>query len=266
MKELLRLLAAVLTAASMSACSTASLSDMACGTSPLAPSTGQAQEGRTPQAAQRSADTSGPSDARRQQEAQKVVEQYTAVTDPNSKAYKIGPRDVLEVTVFKVPELSKIVQVSERGTIYYPLAGEIVAGGRTPHDIEMDLTKGLGAKYLQNPSVIVLVKEYNSQRITVEGNVNKPGVFPMTGEMTLLQAIAQAGGFTTNADKTVILFRMADGKRLAGKYDVPGIRAGDVEDPPLQPGDIVIVETSQMREGVDWVVKFLPLATLAPLF
>ena len=138
----------------------------------------------------------------------------------------IGPRDVLEVSVFKVPELSKVVQVSEAGTINYPLAGEVQAGGRTAREIEQDLTKLLGKKYLQNPEISVFVREYNSQRITVEGAVKKPGVYPIVGGMSLLQATATAGGFEDTAEQTVILIRQSGGKRSIGKFDVGQIRDG----------------------------------------
>ena len=84
----------------------------------------------------------------RDQEAavQKAALSVSSVSDPNSKAYKIGPRDVLEVTVFKVPDLSKVVQVSESGAFSFPLVGEVRAGGRTSREVEQDLTKLLGAK------------------------------------------------------------------------------------------------------------------------
>ena len=193
------------------------------------------------------------------------VAQFTSVADPGSKAYKIGPRDVLEISVFKVPDLSKTVQVSEAGTISYPLAGEIVAGNKTAREVELDLTRILGAKYLQNPAITVFVKENNSQRVTIEGNVVKPGVIPMAGGMTLLQALAQAGGLGPTAEKTAVVFRMVDGKRLPAKFDISDIRGGGAEDPQLQSGDVIIVPTSQMKESVEYVVKFLPLAGFAPL-
>lgn len=80
-----------------------------------------------------------------------------------------------------------------------------------------------------------------------------------------MQAIAQAGGLGATADKTVVVFRMVDNKRSALKYDVSDIRDGGVEDPQLQTGDVIIVPTSDMKTGVEYVVKFLPLATIAPM-
>ncbi len=195
----------------------------------------------------------------------KVALSVTAVSDPGSKAYKVGPLDVLEVTVFKVPELSRSVQVSEAGTINFPLIGEIQAGGKPAREIERELTKALGVKYLQNPQVTVFVKEYNSQRVTVEGAVKKPGVLPMAGGMSLLQAIAQSQGLEATAETNAVLFRTANGKRSVAKYDITAIRQGNADDPQLQAGDVIIVPTSDVKEGVNTVVKFLPLAMMIPL-
>jgi polysaccharide biosynthesis/export protein len=197
---------------------------------------------------------------------QKVAQTYTAMSDPKSKAYKIGPLDVLEITVFKVPDLSKSVQVSEAGTINYPLIGEVQAGGRSARELEQELTKRLGDKYLQNPQITVFVKEYNSQRVTVTGAVKKPGVLPMVGGMTLLQALAQSGGRETEvAESEVVVMRVSDGKQLAGRYDVLDIQEGRASDPQLQSGDVIVVPTSDMKQGFTTVLKVLPLATLAPL-
>ncbi len=99
------------------------------------------------------------------------------------------------MTVFKAPELSKTVQVSETGTINFPLIGELDAAGKSAREIEQEMTKKLGSKYLQNPQISVFVKDYFSQRITMEGAIKKPGVYPIAGGLVVLQAMAQAGGF-----------------------------------------------------------------------
>jgi polysaccharide export outer membrane protein len=203
----------------------------------------------------------------RDQEAavQKAALSLSSVSDPNSKAYKIGPRDVLEVTVFKVPDLSKVVQVSESGAFSFPLVGEVRAGGRTSREVEQDLTKLLGAKYLQNPQVGVFVKEYNSQRITVEGAVKKPGVYPIVGGMTLVQAIATAGGFEDKADETILLVRQTDGKSSGGRFDVANIRQGKERDVQLEPGDVIVAPTSNVKQGMEMLMRLAPLANIAPL-
>lgn len=194
-----------------------------------------------------------------------AAQTYTAMTDPKSKSYKIGPLDVLEVTVFKVPDLSKSVQVSEAGTINYPLIGEIMAGGKSARELEQELTIRLGSKYLQKPQITVFVKEYNSQRVTVTGAVKKPGVVPIAGGMTLVQAIAQSGGLDELAENSAVVFRVMDGKRAGGRYDLADIQAGRGDDPLLQSGDVVVVTTSDLKYGANTVLRAIPLATLAPL-
>jgi polysaccharide biosynthesis/export protein len=189
----------------------------------------------------------------------------SAVNSAGSAAYKIGPQDVLEVTVFKVGELSKTVQVSEVGTISFPLVGDVTAAGRTPREVEKDLTARLGSKYLQNPQVTIYVKEFNSQRVTLEGAVKKPGVFPIQGRLSLLQAVALAQGLESTSDNTVLVFREVDGKRTAGRFDISDIRSGSAEDPRLQAGDVVVAGTSAFKEGLGNILKMLPLASFAVL-
>ena len=195
----------------------------------------------------------------------KAARTYTAMADPRSKSYKVGPLDVLEISVFKVPNLSKSVQVSERGTINFPLVGEMEAGGKSARELEQELTSKLGSKYLQNPQITVFVKEYNSQRVTVTGAVRKPGVVPMAGGMTLVQAIAQSGGLDDTADTTVAVFRVTGGSRSGGRYDLSDIQGGQGEDPQLQSGDVIVVPASNLKMGFNSMVRLLPLAAVAPL-
>jgi polysaccharide export outer membrane protein len=189
----------------------------------------------------------------------------SAINATDSAAYKIGPQDVLEITVFKVTELSKTAQVSEAGTIGFPLVGDLMAAGRTPREVERDLAARLGAKYLQNPQVTVYVKEFNSQRVTIEGAVKKPGVFPLQGSMSLLQALAFAQGLEASSDSTVLVFRETNGKRSAARFDVGDIRSGSTEDPQLQAGDVVVAGTSAIKEGLGNILKLIPLASFAVL-
>lgn len=184
---------------------------------------------------------------------------------PGSTAYKIGPLDVLDISVFKVPELSKSVQVADTGTVNLPLVGEVVTAGRTAREIEQDLVQRLGNKYLRDPQVTVFVKEYNSQRITVEGAVKKPGVFPYKGRTTLLQSIAMAEGLDAVSDSNVIVFRTTNGKRAAARFDMVSIRSGKTIDPPLESGDVVVVETSTLREVFQNIIKAAPLAGIFAL-
>src|SRR5262245_29570354 len=149
-------------------------------------------------------------------------------------SYRIGALDVLDITVFQVPELTKSVQVGDNGMINLPLVGEVNVGGKTPNEVERELTAKLGAKYLQNPQVSVYVKEYNSQSVTVSGAVNKPGVYQIKGKTSLMQAIAMAGDLNPNSDSSILILRQRDGKRLAGRFDLSAIQNGQADDPTLQ--------------------------------
>lgn len=175
-------------------------------------------------------------------------------------AYKIGAQDVLEVSVFKVPELNKSVQVANTGTVNLPLVGEITAAGRTAQEVERELTQKLGAKYLQSPQVSVYVKEFNSQNVTIDGAIRKPGVFPYRSSVSLLQVITMAGGLDPNSDSTVVVFRTTNGERKAARFDVSEIQSGQANDPVIEPGDVIVAGTSAVKEAFNNVLKALPLA------
>lgn len=193
----------------------------------------------------------------------KAAAALTATATPGTSSYKIGPQDLLEISVFQVSELQRTVQVSDTGTINLPLVGEIPAGGLTAQQVEQDLTRKLGAKFLQSPQVTVLVKEYNSQRVTVDGAVAKPGVYPIRGSSSLMQVVTMAGGLTATSDMSnVVVFRQKNGKRSAAAFDFDAIRAGTAEDPALQAGDVVVANSSKMKEAFETVLKALPLTRL----
>ena len=160
------------------------------------------------------------------------------------------------MSVFKVAELSKTIQVSDGGSINLPLLGEVPVAGSTARDVEQDLTKKLGAKYLQNPQVTVYIKEYNSQRVTVDGAVNKPGVFPLTGKTTLIQALSLAGGLNDMASpRNIFVLRTVKGKRMAARFDLTEIRTGAKPDPVIIAGDIVIVDESGAKQVLEAASK-----------
>lgn len=187
------------------------------------------------------------------------IRQVTSASTPGNASYQVGPLDVLDITVFKVPDLTQTVQVSEAGTFGYPLVGEVPAAGRTVQEIEKDLASKLGSKYLRNPRVTVLVKEYNSHRITVEGAVKKAGVFPMRGPMSLMQAVATAGGLEEVSDGNILLFRREDGQTSVGRFSINDLRAQRADDPDLKPGDIVMVPSSDLKVGLQYVLRAAPL-------
>lgn len=177
--------------------------------------------------------------------------------------YRIGPLDVIEITVFGVPELAKTVQVTSRGQISLPLIGAVMASGKTPTELEADIAQRLGETYLQSPQVSVFVKESLSQRVTVGGAVAEPGVFPIIGQTTLLQAIAMGGGLVRLADPSgVVVFRYADGQRLAARFDIDAIGEGQAADPIILAGDVVIVDQSGVRSTIKDITDGLPIVSL----
>ena len=194
-------------------------------------------------------------DAASKTAARKAAEKLVAVNIHNSTAYKIGPMDVLSISVFKVPQLSKTVQVADTGTVNLPLVGEIPAAGSTARNLEKSLEKKLGV----NPQVTVNVKEYNSRRVTVEGSVKKPGVYPIMGKNTLIQFIAMAGGLDDNSDSTVLILRTTGGKRLAAKFNMDDIRSGQAKDPVIKSGDVIVANSSALKKGFNSIIKALPL-------
>jgi polysaccharide export outer membrane protein len=175
-------------------------------------------------------------------------------------AATIGPRDVLDISVFQVPELSKTLEVNDTGTINFPLLGEITVAGKTPEELEHELTSKLAADYLQHPVVTVLVKERNSQLVTISGAIDKPGIYPIKGPTSLMEIVALAGGFKDQSDWTVLVLRQKGGSRMAARYDVAEIEAGRAKDPFLQANDVVVAGTSAIKQTFGTILKALPLA------
>jgi polysaccharide export outer membrane protein len=181
-----------------------------------------------------------------------------------SGSYKIGYADVLDISVFKVPELARTVEVDMSGTINLPLLGDVSVAGKSVRDVERELAKKLEGKYLQAPQVTVSIKEFNSQRVTVEGAVKKPGVHALKGRTTLLQIIAMSGGVETDiSDSTVVVFRNVDAQRHTTKFDLDSIRSGQAPDPLILPGDVVIAGTSAIKTAWSEIMKGLPAASTA---
>ena len=181
---------------------------------------------------------------------------YRGATD-----YRIGAQDLLAISVFGVQELAKEVRVNSNGQISLPLIGGMMAGGLTIPELERELARKYSDGYLQNPQVSVFVKEFTSQRVTLEGAVAKPGIYPITGRTTLLQAIALAGGID---DKTadlggIVLMRQVDGKRMAAAYDLREVRRGVVADPVIYGDDIVVIEQSASKTALRRFIESVPV-------
>lgn len=167
-------------------------------------------------------------------------------TSSSAATYLIGAGDLIQVDVFKVAELSTKERVNEAGVIVMPLIGPVVVGGLTPEQAGRVIAAELAKDHLQNPQVNVLVLEYANMNITVGGAVKKPGVFPMKGQTTLLQAISLAEGITEVAKpEEVVVFRSMPGLAVSAYVvDLKKVQRGDLVDPVLAVNDKVMVPES----------------------
>jgi polysaccharide export outer membrane protein len=177
-------------------------------------------------------------------------------------AYRIGPMDKLDVTVFQVKDLTGVVDVDAAGNISLPLIGSVRASGRTTREVSKEIADRLRSGYVKDPQVTVMVKEAVSQKVTVEGAVLKPGVYPIVGHTTLSTAVALAEGADPQRanEKRVRLIRTVNGQRLQASYNLVDIRRGSVQDPDVYGNDVIVVESSRGK-GL-----LRDLATASPLF
>jgi len=141
---------------------------------------------------------------------------------PASAEYRVGPKDVLEVTALGVAEIQKfVVRVSEEGRITLPLVGEVDVNNLTQSEVERKLVAVLGEKYLVNPQVTVFIREYESRRVNVLGAVEKPGPYRLLGRQTVMSVISQAGGMTRDAGNEIIVIRqLADGSSTSIRISI----------------------------------------------
>ena len=164
--------------------------------------------------------------------------------------YRIGPLDVLTITVFQEKDLSlEEVPVDASGNIIFPLIGQIKVASSSSAEVSDLISKKLSERFLVNPQVSVLVKTSASQKVTVDGQVTEPGVYELQGTTTLLQSIAKAKGPSPIAKlDEVIIFRNIDGVRYAARFDLDAIRKGRALDPRIQGNDTVVVGFSKAKQ------------------
>jgi len=180
-----------------------------------------------------------------------------------SEDYRIAPMDTLTVKIFKMPDLSGDYQVDLTGQIAMPLVGNVTAVDLTTAELDSRLTGAYGSRYLENPDISVGVKSSTRASVTVDGSVAKAGSIPISGSTTLMQAVAQAGGTTENANaRRVAIFRQIGGQRQAAAFDLVAIRRGESPDPAVYPGDIVVVDGSATKALQRQILNSLPLFSI----
>lgn len=171
--------------------------------------------------------------------------------------YRIGSLDLLDVEVFQVKDLKRRVRVNSQGQISMPLVGTLEVSGKTVSDVETMIEERLKEKFMQDPHVSVFIAGYESQKITINGWVANPGVFPLKGKTTLIQAISMAKGIKRLGDPTeVVIFREKSGVGTTGhKVNFKDVQAGRVSDPVLQSNDIVVVPENGSKAAFEETTK-----------
>ncbi len=188
------------------------------------------------------------------------------VKSPEDVAYDVplGPLDVLRINVFQVPDLSGEYQVDGRGFLNLPLIGQVSVRDKRPDEFATTLEHLYAQKYLNDPNVTIRVMTTSNRNVTVEGGVNRPGIFQLPGKTTLLGAVAIAGGINLNDGnaKRVAIFRKRDGKTMAAAFDLVAIRRGQAEDPLVYPGDTVVIDSSALRSLYRDLIQTLPAISI----
>ena len=193
-------------------------------------------------------DSSVPSSqARTEQQSQQLADKTSLIVTEN---YIIGPEDVLEITVWRNVDLSKVVTVRPDGKVSLPLIGDVEAVGRSAGQLA-ELIAARLKEYKENPQVSIVVQQVNSYAIYVMGEITRPGKFPLKSKTTLLQAITLAGGFTPNAARNkLVVFRFGDkGQKdikIKASYDDIILRDSSLQNIELKPGDTIVVPSETM--------------------
>lgn len=164
-------------------------------------------------------------------------------TAPEEAAYKIGPQDVLRIDVWREDQLTRTVPVRPDGKITLPLLNDVQAAGLSPMELAEVIRLDL-KKYISNPQVTVSVTEINSRRVYVNGEVLRPGAYPLVPHMTVLQALSNGGGFTQFARvKNIYILRMENGKQVKLPFNYKEAINGKnpEQNIELQSGDVIVV-------------------------
>ncbi len=170
--------------------------------------------------------------------------------------YRIGPQDILAISVFGHDDLTQTIVVQNDGTITYPLVGRIPAGDKSAKQLESDLTELLGKNFIRNPQVTVAIREYRSKTVLVAGEIAHPGTYPLAGNMTIVEVLARAGPLGSAASSELVVVRpkgeasgpvlpseMTDNSQVEIlRVNVRAIEGGDLSaNLQLKPNDTVFV-------------------------
>lgn len=167
------------------------------------------------------------------------------IEQPSLASALLGTGDVIDVKVQQDAEMSGLYRVDNDGSIRFPYLGKVVVAEKNTAQIAAALTAGLGGGYIKTPHVAVTIKEYNSKKVYVFGQVTKPGVLPYAEDMTIMGAISLAGGVTKSAaPNRTSLTRNQGPQKSKLSVRIEDIERGETQNIVLQPGDIIYIPES----------------------
>jgi len=197
-----------------------------------------------------------------------VVTKLTELPPPEGAAggqgltYRIGALDKLNLNVVNVPELTGIYRLDTTGSFNLPYIGQVHAAGLTLEEVSAQIQERLRDGYVKDPRVAVNIDVPESLNFTIDGQINGPGDYEASPNLTLMRAVAKAKGLSEYARiDDVVVFRTVNGQRMAALYDLGAIRRGLYPDPRIYPSDVVVVGDSAARRKLAQFVQILPLLT-----
>ena len=178
--------------------------------------------------------------------------------------YTIAPMDTVTIRLFQGEgddqKVSGDYQVDLAGHVSLPLIGQVEAANLTTAQLDARLTQLLGEKYFEHPDLSVAIKQSTAHAVTVDGAVVEPGRRSVAGPTSLVQAIAMARGAAEDANlHRIAIFRTIGGQTQAAAFDLAAIRHGEAPDPTIYPGDIIIVDGSEVKAAQKKILAGIPL-------
>jgi protein involved in polysaccharide export with SLBB domain len=170
-----------------------------------------------------------------------------AMSEDRATSYILAPNDLVDIKVFQEDDLESKLRISRDGTITFPLIGQVRIGGRTPQQAARIIRDALARGYIINPQVTVNVLSFTKYRVTVLGQVQKPGSydFPDREKLGLLEAIGLAGGYTRGANPSRVLVKRVDGQERVFRVNAKAMASGRAPTFEVIPGDVITVSESR---------------------
>jgi polysaccharide biosynthesis/export protein len=181
-------------------------------------------------------------------------------TSAIDQQYLLGAQDKLTITVFNEPDLSfKDIPVDPNGFVTMPLIGQVRADGRTVSEVGDEIQRKLNARYIRDARVSAYVSDFANYSFTIDGEVEKPGVYEIPGKLTLSQAVALGEGASEFAKlNEVIILRNIEGQTFAARFDLADIYSGAAADPEIRRSDTVLIGFSAAKKRFKDILQIAP--------